>query len=108
MVQVERGPRRHMTGKKKVYIWKLNEIVLARWHKAVTGTVSSKMGERRMDKQASCKRNHEMGLLSIIEEFEGVILSLNRPPEMRVSVSISFAFYMQDRMEHDILLALSG
>lgn len=61
-----------------------------------------------MDKQASCKQNHEMGLLSIIEEFEGVILSLNRPPEMRVSVSISFAFYMQDRMEHDILLALSG
>lgn len=45
---------------------------------------------------------------SVVEEFEGVVFSLNRPPEVRVSVSISFALHMQDGMERNILFALSG
>lgn len=45
---------------------------------------------------------------SVVEEFEWVVFSLDRPPEMRVSVSVSFALHMKDRMERNILFALSG
>lgn len=46
--------------------------------------------------------------LSVVEELEGIIFSLNRPPEMWVSVCISFPLYMQDGMKYNVLFALSG
>ena len=44
---------------------------------------------------------------SIVEKVEGVILRLNRPPQMRVSITISLTLHVQDGMEPDVLIALS-
>lgn len=56
-----------------------------------------------MDKELAVVK----GRRSIVEELEGIVFRLNRPPEVRVPVCISFALYMQYGMEDNVLIALS-